>query len=342
MKRDGQGDRETALGGSGAAGARRPERDTDEAQRAPRPGPAAAVAGAAALAVLAASVGPVAGQEAAHAGRALPFVVSSAWLADELGAPDLVVVQVARGEEPGEGIPGARAVVLDRLSPSGGADGLTLQMPPAAVVRAELEALGISDDSRVVVAFTGHGMAAATRALFVLDAAGMGDRSALLDGGLEGWKVAGHPVEPLAPAPVRGRLTRPFRDLVVSWEWVRDHARDADVRVLDARLRDFWSGARPDRDGEGHVPGAGSVPWDHLVAHEGEIMRFLPLETLRARLAEAGVGPDTRVVTYCHIGLLATIPLYAARMAGYEPRLYDGSMDEWSKLGLPRERAGTR
>ena len=35
-------------------------------------------------------------------------------------------------------------------------------------------------------------------------------------------------------------------------------------------------------------------------------------------------------MTYCHIGMQATVPYFAARLAGRDVKLYDGSFEEWS------------
>jgi thiosulfate/3-mercaptopyruvate sulfurtransferase len=43
------------------------------------------------------------------------------------------------------------------------------------------------------------------------------------------------------------------------------------------------------------------------------------------------VKEGDRVVTYCFIGQQASALYWISRYAGYDTRLYDGSMDEWSK-----------
>jgi thiosulfate/3-mercaptopyruvate sulfurtransferase len=54
----------------------------------------------------------------------------------------------------------------------------------------------------------------------------------------------------------------------------------------------------------------------------------------------AGIQPGDRVVSYCHIGLQATMAYFTARYLGYDARLYDGSWEDWSAhTELPAETA---
>jgi thiosulfate/3-mercaptopyruvate sulfurtransferase len=46
----------------------------------------------------------------------------------------------------------------------------------------------------------------------------------------------------------------------------------------------------------------------------------------------AGVPPGSRVVTYCRSGMQASFLYFVARYLGYEARMYDGSMAEWTTL----------
>ena len=59
---------------------------------------------------------------------------------------------------------------------------------------------------------------------------------------------------------------------------------------------------------------------------------------LRARFAEAGVKDGQTVVTYCHIGQQASLVWFAARLLGFDARLYDGSFQDWAgRAELPVE-----
>ena len=68
---------------------------------------------------------------------------------------------------------------------------LVLQLLPPDQLRAKLESYGISDDSRIVVYFAKDWVSPTTRVYFSLDAAGLGERTSILDGGMPAWKAEG-------------------------------------------------------------------------------------------------------------------------------------------------------
>ena len=101
------------------------------------------------------------------------LVVSVAWLAQHLKDPDLVLLHVGdKAEYDTAHIPGARFVSLRDVSASGAPEALTLELPPADVLREKLSALGVSDGSRIVVYFGKDWVSPTTRLIFTLDAAG--------------------------------------------------------------------------------------------------------------------------------------------------------------------------
>jgi thiosulfate/3-mercaptopyruvate sulfurtransferase len=62
--------------------------------------------------------------------------------------------------------------------------------------------------------------------------------------------------------------------------------------------------------------------------------KFVPVEEMKTKLALGG----KTAVSYCHIGLQATVVYFAARMAGQSVLLYDGSFQDWSQRSeLPVE-----
>ena len=261
---------------------------------------------------------------------ALPPVVTGEWLARQLDADDLVLLHVGepRAFET-EHLPGARLVTFDALAAREKEGGLALELPPADELRSRIEALGISDHSRVVVYFAGNWATPATRVLFTLDYAGLGDRAAFLDGGLPQWTRDGRAVTAkIAPAKT-GRLTpRPVKPMVADAEQVRAQLRARGVTIVDARAPVFYSGPAHGDHRPGHVPGAVNIPYTAVFDDSLRVRDHASLERL---FADAGVQPTDYIIAYCHIGQQATAVVLAARLLGRPVRLYDGSFQDWSR-----------
>ena len=264
------------------------------------------------------------------------LVVSTAWLARHLDDPDLVLLHVGeKGEYEKQHIRGGRPVSQSDVSISDhtGA-GLMLEMPPADELRKRLEALGISDHSRVVVYYGKDWVSPSTRILFTLDYAGLGAQTALLDGGMPAWVRDGHPVTDVVPSARQGTLgALKIRPIVVDADYVRTHVGKAGVSVVDGRSSSFYDGVEtgeghrgPHRTG--HISGALSVPFTSIT--DDQFMLRSPAE-LEAIFTKAGVKPGDTVVGYCHIGQQATAMLFAARTLGHPVMLYDGSFEDWSR-----------
>jgi thiosulfate/3-mercaptopyruvate sulfurtransferase len=249
------------------------------------------------------------------------LVVTPAWVAERLNAPDVVILHVgpAAGYTTAH-IPGARLAATTAFSVTGQReDGtpLNLQMPDAETLRKGLESLGISNNSHVVVyAAAPNTVATATRLMLTLQHAGLGARSHFMPadkpGTLSPWKVV---------------------PLIVDADVVDAQRNKAGVRVVDARTTAFYSGAQTGGNQTtphktGHIEGAASVPFNSTFDAQG---RFKSAEELKTIFTEAGVKPGDTVIAYCHIGQQATATIFAARLAGYDVKLYDGSFEDWSR-----------
>jgi thiosulfate/3-mercaptopyruvate sulfurtransferase len=265
--------------------------------------------------------------------------VTPQWLARHLHDSNLVLLQVGPAESYQKAhVPGARYINLRTVSdPASHQEGsLTLELPTVQALTDSLAARGVGNASQIVVYFSDEWVTPAARVVFTLDWAGLGDRTVVLDGGLDAWRQAGQPVSAAAPPPVeRGALTlHPQADMVVSADWVQHHVSGPGYRVVDARARAFYDGVRDDRGKEGHIPGAASLPWSDLYEEHGALK---PAAELQQAFATAGVKPGDTVVAYCHIGQYATADLLAARSLGYRVKLYDGAFQDWAQKNLPVE-----
>ena len=269
------------------------------------------------------------------------YLVTTAWLAEHLQDPDVVVLQVGHTDESYRAghVPGARFLPLAAVATTVG--GIANEFPPPSEIVATFRALGVGDRARIVIYGDDPGLLAA-RAWVALDLLGQSARASILDGGYARWTAERRPVETTLRAPE----PRPFggqwrADGVVSAGWVRAHLGDTAVLLVDARPPDQWAGGAADPR-SGHVPGARSVYWMNGLVSAGDPV-LKPVAALIGELwGPAGaMRPGVRtLVTYCRTGMQASHDYFVARYLGLaDVRLYDGSMSEWNALAYPVERS---
>jgi thiosulfate/3-mercaptopyruvate sulfurtransferase len=284
----------------------------------------------------------------ALAGARDSLVVTPAWLAQHLHDPNLVILHVGdkEGYEAAH-IPGARLVSMSDISISDHTPkGLMLEMPPADALKKDLEALGISDDSRVIVYYGQDWISPSTRIVFTLDYAGLGAHTSLLESGLEGWISSGGAVTKEAPAAKTGELSPlKTKPIVVDAAFVNSHIGAKGFAIVDGRTSNFYDGASTggqhgEKHRAGHVKSAKNVPYDQIADDHDAIKSNAALQAL---FTKAGVKPGDTVIGYCHIGQQATAMLFAARLLGHPVLLYDGSFQDWSRhTDYPVETAGSK
>jgi len=261
-------------------------------------------------------------------------LVSTAWLEQQLGSPDLTILD-ASSFMPGEPrdpaaefaqahIPGARRFDIDALSDRN--HPAPHMLPGAAAFGAAMVALGVGRDDRIVV-YDDSPLHSATRGWFMLRHYGA-DRVAILDGGLAKWRAEGRPLEHGEATSRRARFDAVERGTIVTKVML---VNGVGSPVLDARGRGRFDGSVPDpRPGvaAGHIPGARNLPFGDLYRADGTLK---PEDELGAAFVFAGVDPRTAFVATCGSGVTATSLLFAARrLGGRDARLYDGS---WSEYG---------
>lgn len=263
------------------------------------------------------------------------LVVSTAWLAAHRSDPDLVILHLSmeRADYEQGHIPGARWANPHEFflgTPPG------VELPSAERLDSAFGALGISERSRVV--YYGDTWMA-PRVFLALEYLGLGDRAALLDGGLRAWRAEQRPLTTEVPswAPVR-LVARAHPEILADAEWLRSRLGNATLLLLDGRSAGEYAGSdlseRLPR--AGHIPGAHNLPWeqtytDGAAALDGTPSLLQPPAVLRKLLEVAGYADDQQLVTYCTVGLRAGHLYFIARYLGLRPRLYDGSMSEWSR-----------
>jgi len=275
------------------------------------------------------------------------LLVSPAELAAALTDPAVVVVTIAERPSDFEAghIPGARFVRYGDVAPD--RDGLASELPPVERLREVLAAVGINESSKVVI----YGSPVpASRLFFTLDYLGH-PSVRILNGGMAAWLAGGGAVE-TGPGPrvepVASSLGASLRpDCVVDAEWIVERTADRKpqtgerppaITLVDARPDDEFTGADRGRNGTfvaGHLPGAQQLAWSTLVDRTTGI--FLPDAELRTRFEAAGASAGTPLVSYCMIGMRASVTYFLARHLGYDARMYDGSIQDWTNKRLPAQ-----
>ena len=250
-------------------------------------------------------------------------LVTTEDLADELDAPDLVILDASlaplgqpadmRAAFEHQHIPGARFLDL-----------AALKSAPDFV--AAMEQLGVGSDNRIIV-YDNTPLRSATRGWWLLRQHGARN-VAVLDGGLGKWIAEGRSVE---SGPARG-CEASFAGHTHSDTRVTksDILGGLYVPLVDARDSARFSGRSSDpRPGiaDGHIPGARNLPFASLYMGDGTLKSA---EELRSLFIEAGIDPAAPFTASCGSGVTACSLIFAAHLLGnHATKLYEGSWTEW-------------
>ncbi len=272
-----------------------------------------------------------------------PRLVDSAWLRDRLDDPSVRIVDATvhlTFDEDGAHTASGRDTYLEAHVPGATFADQLLDLTehdgeaPFAAVPSERFAevvgdLGIGNDHTGVVYDHVNGIWA-TRLWWQLGLEGH-DGVVVLDGGLQAWTDAGHPVASGGATYPAATFTPARRaDRVVSTADVEAATGDPSVLLINSLARGSFAEAR--------IPGSVNVPFDELVDDQG---RLRSADELRPLFDSVGaLDPDVAPVTYCGGGIAATAVAFALQGLGRgDVAIYDGSMTAWtSDASRPLER----
>lgn len=266
-----------------------------------------------------------------------PALVSTEWVAANLSAPGVVVLDASHhlpttgrnaAAEYGERhLPGAGFFDIDEIADKN--DDLPHMLPPADEFAAKVGALGVGDDDHVVIYDT-VGTTGGARVWWTFRAMGH-DKVSVMDGGLPKWLAEDRPVTAEKPnRPLKQKTARRQGALVRSRQDMLANIDSRAEQVVDARSAGRFNATEPEpRAGMrgGHIPGSKSMPFPEVLNAD---RTFKSAEEVRRLFADAGIDVNAPIATTCGSGVTASTLALALFNAGIEDvAVYDGSWSEW-------------
>ena len=272
-------------------------------------------------------------QDYAHPER----IVSTAWVADNLDTPGVVIVESDEDVllyETGH-IPGA--VKIDWHTELN--DPVTRDYVDGEGFAQLMRSKGISrEDTLVVYGDKSNWWAA--YAMWVFTLFGHEDVR-LMDGGRQKWEAEGReytrekPQRPATEYPVVSRDDEQIRAFL-------PEVRDAigSIPLIDVRSAEEYSGERthmpayPEEGAlsGGHIPTAKSVPWAKAANEDGTFKSADQLKALY--LDDLGLEAGGDIIAYCRIGERSSHTWFVlSHLLGFDSvKNYDGSWTEWGNV----------
>lgn len=267
-------------------------------------------------------------------------LVTTQWLEKNLGAKDLVIIDVRTTTNYGVGhIPGSFNMPYVGWEPFNEKKQCQL-MPKPEDLTEMLQAIGVNASSHVVIYDHGNSIGDATKgcaSVWILETMGHANVS-YLDGGFTKWTFEGRIIDNKVPEGKAGNFVAKVDSAkVVTLKQVLQKMKKKGMVIVDARNSDqhFGDGKRGDVERYGHIPGSISLPAPFL-NHAG-VNRAPATVKLKEQLAEIvkGVGipsdKNKEIIVYCNTGQYAGMDYFVLHdVLGYKKvSVYDGSMLEY-------------
>jgi len=125
--------------------------------------------------------------------------------------------------------------------------------------------------------------------------------------------------------------------VLVSTQWLADHIKDPDLRILDASwyLPQMGRDAKAEYDAA-HIPGARFFDIDDISDHRSDLPHMVPpVEKFMSRMRAMGVGDGHQVVVYDGEGVFSSARVWwLFRLMGQmNIAVLDGGLKKWIAEG---------
>jgi thiosulfate/3-mercaptopyruvate sulfurtransferase len=263
-------------------------------------------------------------------------LVTTEWLASELGATDLRIVDAtylapdagrdAAADYEAAHVPGAVFMNLGELRDTD--TDLPMMLPSAEKFASRMQSLGLGDGSRIVL-YDSSPWHTSARAWWMLRTFGAHD-VAILDGGFAKWQAEGRETAS-GKEQLRHRHFTVWADDkgVRTLDQMKANIDSGAEQVLDARSEARFTGEEADprpATHAGHIPGSKNLPYDRIFNEDGTWKQG---DALKSAFEAAGIDMDKPIALTCGSGITASTLAFGLHLLGKDAALYDGSWSEW-------------
>ncbi|HRG81019.1 MAG TPA: rhodanese-like domain-containing protein [Chitinophagaceae bacterium] len=266
-----------------------------------------------------------------------PVLVSPQWVYEHREDSNQVILYtgfVIRDDYNKEHIEGSRFLWPEWLAfnkPEG-----NMFAPDRKTATRILQDLGINQGSRIVICHRGADVTIAARMFMTLEHFGLKGKVSFLNGGLEAWKKAGYPVTDKPAVFKKGNIELKEESALVDKQYVFNALSNADKVVVDARMKRWYDGDPTGNPRDGHITGSLNIPYPDMIDSTNS---FKPVSVLEKNFTSIVPDRNKEVVLYCFIGQTACVDYVVGRNLGYNMKVYEGSMQEWSRdAKMPMEK----
>lgn len=261
----------------------------------------------------------------------LPGLVEPAWLAENLGKPDMKILDVREQPRYNTGhIPGSLCVSPEHFR--GVVNGMPAMLLPSDLLARHMSLMGIKPTDTVVI-IPEEKLQDATLVAIALARLGHA-KYGILNGGFSRWQAENLPITNQIPEMAESQYPIPVAPdtFTMDYTQVLDHVNKRSAIIIDVRPADFYLGKKVEEARGDHIPGAQNRPFTEDVTKIGNITLFKPTEELAQAYSQLIPSKDATVIVHCRTGHQASQTYFVLKnLLGYKKVFwYDPGWMEWA------------